>query len=548
MTERLLRDRYARFCELLTLAEEYFAARDFQAAAGLAQIAVCCAFPDHSGLFASPRLERLLLELGKQIPAAAAGRARQRDETSLNILHVLTYARPLGGDTRFAWRWIQEDRSNRHSVAITTQAHMKGVYTVPEVLRQAAEDSGGFLRALRASASRPLEQARELRALCQEMDIVVLHLWPYDIVPILALAAGCESVKTLFVNLSDHTFWAGASVAHSVVHLRRQSPHFLSNRRRLDPDRSVILPIPLADAPSSIPSKAEKLQAKRMLGYAPDVTLLLTIATPFKYSAPGQIGLLDLVTPVLVQFPQAVFMAVGPQRDNAWHAASTQTHGRIVPLGTRQDNDLLRTAADVCLDSVPFSSITSLLESGIRGLPVLAYNPPNPEMALLGPGAPGLENAMHLGSDPESYRKLLGSLIGDERLRRESGLRLREHILSLHSGPNWVNALHSLYARVQQANGRGCFLAASDAFEGGPLDLALAQLYAHAHEPKHVYRLIRNYVGAMPYRSRLSLTRRLHLKGFEVSFLSLLPPPANAIVRGIGRPAKRMIWRLRQLR
>jgi hypothetical protein len=130
---------YAGFCELLTLAEESVASGDFSAAVGLAQIAARYAFPG-KGLFGSQRLEGLLLEVGKRMPAPPAGRARHRNgSSSRNVLHILSYGRPVGGDSRCVWRWMQEDHKNRHSVAITTQADLQGIYDVPYVLRQSAE-------------------------------------------------------------------------------------------------------------------------------------------------------------------------------------------------------------------------------------------------------------------------------------------------------------------------------------------------------------------------------------------------------------------------
>lgn len=528
-------DAYAHFCDLLTLAEEYFAVGDFSAAVGLAQVAARYAFPGHVGLFASPRLERLLLEIGKQIPTASAGRTRQRDKNTRNILHVLSYAQPIGGDSRFAWRWMQEDRYSRHSVAITTQADLNGKYEVPEIIRQSAENSGGFLRTLSAPTSKPLEQARELRDLCQEMDIVVLHLYPYDIIPVIALAAGCDSIKTLFVNHADHSFWVGASVAHSIVHLRRQRPEFLENRRGLNPKLSSLLPVPLAYSPATITSE----QAKRALGYDPDVVLLLTIATPFKYSAPGEVAFLDLVTPVLMQFPKTVLIAVGPSLVGDWHSAHIRTNGRIVARGKRWDNDLLYAAADVYLDSVPFSSTTSLLEAGSRGVSLLGYRPQNHELELLGPGAPGFDNAMELANDPESYRILLSRLINDAKFRRQSGQRVQTQILSLHTRKNWIQAVYTLYEKVERSHDRSCLMTDQDNFNASALNLALVHLYGD--KPFSMRKLIGKYVGALPYRSRCSVTWHLCLKGFDISFLNLLPPPVDATIRRVGRWAKRVM-------
>jgi len=531
-----LNDAYARFCELLTIAEEQAAAGNDPAAVALAQIAARYTFAGYVGLFGSRRLEQLLLELGKRIPSVPPPEPRHRDEKKRNVLHILSYGRPVGGDSRCAWRWIQEDRNNRHSVVLTTQADVKGLYEIPDELRKAAEDSGGFLQVLRAPTEKHLEQARELRALCQQMDVVVLHLFPYDIVPVLALAAGCDSVKTLFVNHADHAFWVGAGISHLIVHLRKQPPHFSEKRRGLNPDRTAILPIPIVHTPSSVTRE----QAKRALGYAPETVLFLTIASPFKYNSPGRTSFLDLVTPVIAKHPGAVLIAVGPEAKDAWQAASIQTNGRIVPLGTRWDNNLLYAAADVYLDSVPFSSITSLLEAGSHGVPLLGYRLPEADLALLGPGAPGLEETMELANNAESYQSLLTHLITDTKFRCQSGQHVQSEILSLHTGKGWVQAVHELYAQAERTEGRGCLLGNSDVFEASALNVALFQLYGHTHTRT----MIGKYIGALPYRSRLPITWRLYQKGFELCFLNLLPPPANTITRRVGRWTRRVLRKL----
>jgi hypothetical protein len=528
-----LSDAYGRFSELLKLAEERSAAGDPLSAVRLCQIAARYAYPGHVGLFGSPRLERLLLEIGKQIPTPPSHGASHRAAHRRNVLHVLSYAQPIGGDSRFAWRWIQEDPTSRHSVAITTQADLNGRYDVPEILRKSAQSTGGFVRLINAPTSQPLDQARELRALCQDMDIVALHVYPYDVVPVLALAAGCDSAKTLLVNHADHTFWLGGSVAHCVVHLRKQQTDFLRDRRGLRPEQSAMLPTPLAYSPPTV----ARAQAKRALGVEPNVVLLLTIATPFKYGAPGQIGLLDLVAPVLAKTPQALLVAVGPKPEGAWQSAGTATEGRIVALGKRWDTDHLYAAADVYLDSVPFSSITSLLEAGSRGVPLLGYRHPDRELALLGPGAPGLDDAVELPHDPESYRRLLTRLIVDAEFRHQSGNRVQAQILTFHTGSNWRRALHNAYEQAERSDGRGCLRASTDTFQASALNLALLHLYGR--EPfGGVRALIRDYLGTLTFRSRLSITWHLQRKGLGLCLWNLLPPPIDKIVRIFGRWAK----------
>jgi hypothetical protein len=539
--EGVIRGRYERYLDLLDLAETSLSAGDMPAVAALAQVAARSVFPDHAGLFSSPRLERLLLAVGRDMAAPQTSRWDFRRGGGRDILHVITYARPVGGDCRFVWRWMLADRESTHSVAITTQAHYKGVFDIPTFLRDSAEASGGRVHEIRASASLPIQQARELRALCRGRDLIVLHLWPYDTVPSIALSEGFGDGRVVFVNLSDHTYWLGGGVSHQVANLRTQCEEFLVSRRGLATRRATTLPIPLEYRPR----ESDRAGAKRALGFPPEAVLLLTIASPFKFSMPGQPSFLELVVPILEKFRHVYLLAIGPENEGSWESANLRTNGRVKALGARWNNDAIFAAADVYLDSIPFSSITSLLEAGIRGLPVLGRAPSLRECSLLGPGAPGIEGVMELAKDDEEFGHCLTRLVSERSYREQRGEQLRQQILSFHTGHGWISSLRRLYDDVSDRTSQGCIVADHDAFAVTALDTSLAALYAHAHEPDHVARLIRNYIGALPYGSRRALSRRLRRLGFSVSPITSLPPPLNGLVREIGRPAKRVYGRIR---
>jgi hypothetical protein len=527
-------DAYNRYRELLTLVESRLAADDLCAAAALANVAARYAFPARVGLFGSPRLENLLLRLGRKIPTDRKSDLQCSSGHSRNVLHILSYARPIGGDSRYAWRWIQEDRESRHSVAITTQADVKGIYEIPQILKDAVSASGGFLKVLSAPTTKQLDQARELRTLCQGMDVIVLHLFPYDVIPILALATGCDSSKVVYVHHCDHTFWVGSSVCHSIIHLRTQSAQFLRERRALDPLQSSFLPTPLAQLPPPV----DRIDAKRALGFNPKGILLLTIASPFKYSSPGQIGFLDLVKPILMKFPETVLVAVGPRPEGAWKDASALTNGRVVALGTRWDNNLLYSAADIYLDSVPFSSITSLLEAGSQGVALLGYKPAS-ELSLLGPGAPGIDGVMELPADEDTYRATLARLIQDTDFRLETGRRVAANILAFHTGSKWLGGLNKIYKDVCTIKERKCLAAKDDRYQPDELNSALAELYRDSRYSMRT--LIGDYIGALPYLSRVSITLHLWKTGFGLCRLNLLPPPVETFIRIVGRRLKRLM-------
>ncbi len=532
--EAMLAEEYREFNELLAVIEKCLADRNFAAAAGLAQMTARRAFPTHIGIFASPRLERLVLELGRRGVRNLAPRREDNAGRARKVLHILTYARQVGGDTRFVWRWVKLDENSRHSVVITSQNEVERVHSIPEPLKETVARSGGFVCALSARSLQPLERAGELRALCRGMDMVVLHTYPNDIVPLLALASGCDSVKVAFSHLSDHTFWMGASVSNLIVHLRTQSPSFLSGRRGLNPVEAPVLPIPL-EFPGAEPERAT---ARRELGFEPNQVILLTIASPFKYESLGGPAFLDLVMPVMRRLPQAHLIAVGPEMSGAWHSASIDTNGRVRPIGTKWDNDLLYRAADVYLDSYPFSSITSLLEAGSQGVPLLSCRAPDPDLRLLGPGAPGLDNSIQMADGPEAYDRLLARLITDVEFRHECGERVRASILSSHCDKQWLAALNDIYRRLEKDCHEKALAAESDCFQMGVLDLTLARLYA-AWERKGFPAEIGEALSHVPYLSRIVVLNRLRRRGFRPELLQFLPSRIAHALRRLTRQVLR---------
>jgi hypothetical protein len=82
---------------------------------------------------------------------------------------------------------------------------------------------------------------------------------------------------------------------------------------------------------------------------------------------------LDLVVPVIEQQKSTTLLAVGPTDSGLWNKANKLTAGCVRALGVLPDPASYRDAADIYLDSTPFASITSLLESAALGTPCLAY-------------------------------------------------------------------------------------------------------------------------------------------------------------------------------
>ncbi len=461
-----LTDNLQRFRRLERDAVRCAAGDDDEQALRTARAAADWAWYDHTGLFASPALEQLLERIGRRLQPAIA--SRPRVGTRRRVLHVLTGAHGVGGHTRLAWRWMEQDPDSRHDVVLTEQQH------APAALAAAARARGGQVHALEQPTL--LERAGALRALAGDADVVVLHVHPYDVVAAVAFAGrahGCSGPRTVLVNHADHVFWIGTCAADLVVQLRDTGDQIALERRGVDPERIVRLPLPLTE-PSTRPAPAA---ARRQLGLPDDVTVLLTVASPYKYGAiaPG-LSLLDLVLPVLEQREDLVLLAAGPDAAlPAWAEAAERTGGRVRALGYLDDLQLLHASADVYLDSYPFGSPTSLLESGLHGLPALTFLPQQ-ELAVLSADSPGLRSGWITAATVEEYRSVLGRLLDDRAHRRSVGQELSSSIRAAHCGQAWQAQLQDVYAAADAATpARAPAVAPSQVL--GLLDDALLQLH-----------------------------------------------------------------------
>ncbi|MCG8351025.1 MAG: hypothetical protein MI924_24920, partial [Chloroflexales bacterium] len=209
-------EHLAAFERMVARAEAFARSGQYQAAAVFAQIAAKYAVSQHTGLFASPQLERLLVAIGRRLPELHGTIQPRRAKEPRRILHVLTQVARVGGHTRMLWRWIEQDGARQHSVVLTRQGAVK----MPDMLRKAVEASGGALYALDNQPGNILSWAATLRAIASRADIVVLHVNPDDVIPVLAFADKARRPPTIYINHADHIFWIGVAVADILANLR----------------------------------------------------------------------------------------------------------------------------------------------------------------------------------------------------------------------------------------------------------------------------------------------------------------------------------------
>lgn len=411
------------------------------AAAGFAQIAALHAWRNPAGLFASDGLEQLVAQIGAQIPEPPP---RRHDGGSpAVVLHVATQAYTTGGSTQAIAAWVARDVERRHRVCLTAQ----GSHPIPAKLARAV-GGRGKVNLLGTRPGGLIARARALRMAASTADVVVMSNHPCDVVPVLAFGAAGDPPPLIFVDHCDHVFWLGKSIARVLMSMRDSGRSLAISRRGIEPQRCLVVPRALRPVGREIGREEAKLR----LGLPRDKVVIVTAADGSKFRPAGGPGLLDLLLPVVRGHADVVVRAAGPSPTGEWKTAEAATGGRVRALGLLPDVSLLQQAADIYVDSFPFSSLTSLLEAGMYATPVVTYRGHPPECDVLGADTRGLDEQMLRPGSPDELRDALVELAAHPRLRRERGERTRDAILSTHAERRWCAAVDELYGLAAERN------------------------------------------------------------------------------------------------
>jgi glycosyltransferase involved in cell wall biosynthesis len=461
---------FATFQTLVTRADLLLSKARYQQAAAYAQVAAYYAWHNHTGLFSSPRLEQILQAIGHEVRSKGD---RPRSATPggampKHILHVLTQALAIGGHTRLVWRWINQDPARCHSVVLTDQGRLP----VPARLADAVSASHGRMHVLDKDASGLVARAQALREVALSVDQVVLHIHPHDVVPLVAFADRRDSPRVLFLNHADHVFWLGAGISNLVASVRESGLMLARGRRGIQAERSALLPIPL-----DVIDRPSRGRAKRDLGFSEETVLILSVATAFKYTPLSERSFLDALAPILERSGSAVLVVIGPEMSREWATGRRGIDDRVKVLGRREEIDAFYQAADIYVDSFPFASLTSLLEAGSRGVPLVSYCAHPRGAQVLCADGPALDGHLLRATRLEEFQNILSRLIEDRELREDAGDKTRTAVLTVHTGERWRQSVESAYTIAASSPYENLERAQADQPVLGELDTALNSLY-----------------------------------------------------------------------
>lgn len=391
---------------------------------------------NHPGFYTSPELEKILMECAGHVPQSNY----KLDIPPINskrrkVLHVLSEGYSTGGHTRLVKNWIEKDSDSIHSIITTWQ-----IDTTPMWLTNAAKESGGWAYSLQQLANF-IDRSSVLREIAYEWaDIVVLHVHMFDPIPIMAF--GVEGgPPVLFMNHGDHVFWIGTSIIDNLVNFRESGRELSKIRRNIC--RTSLLPLPL-ESPDI--KNQNKKMIRKQLGIDENAIVLLTIATPYKFTTFGEIHYIDLLKMVLDKNKNTVAIVIGPDNVGKWKKANEDTDGRILPLGMQNDIGQYYCISNIYIDSYMFGSITSALDGGIHGLPIVALeNSNNKTLSFNDMSTEGLNKKL---TSSEDFLNCVNILINNAEYRDQKGQETSGKIKKDHIH-EWNGYLDIIYKKVE---------------------------------------------------------------------------------------------------
>lgn len=405
----------------------------------------------HAGVFASPAIEHALGRAALRVQSSASVERPAPRPDPRRVLHVATEIHfPEGGHGRLLERWIRSDATREHSLVMTPPGH-----DVPSVLGTAVAASGGTIHALAPGTSSFVERARHLRTLAAGADVVVLHTHPADALPLLALSWPGRP-PTITCNHAPHVFWLGRSISDVVTCGRELAKTICTQRRGIPPEACLLLPLPVDQQREAV--TRGRAAIRRELEVAPRELLLLTIASEYKLRAAGGRDLVETIASVAGRRKRVAWRIVGPAAQGRWAELAKQTAGRVRALGVRADLANLYAAADVFVDSYPFTSRTAMVDAAAARLPLVAPRWHPPEAEILSAWGSSVDSAISPFHDEASLDRLLDALVRDGP-RRTLGEAAERAVADSLAGPRFAVMLQGVYqlaaARRELCNADG---------------------------------------------------------------------------------------------
>ncbi len=187
-------------------------------------------------------------------------------------------------------------------------------------------------------------------------------------------------------------------------------------------------------------------------------------------------------------------------------------------MGKQQNTSIYYEAADIYLDSFPFASLTSLLEAGSYGSPLITFFPYSDTAGVLGADDLALRDCMVRATTLDQYRARIAELVESSAKREGLGQLTRECVTDCHCGSGWLRHLDHLYA--QTLNSRALPEIPTDIHFGlaGEFDELLVRLQQVSGLSRGIHSIYGTHLNLLPLDLKLEKWRGS--KGLRKLFLA----------------------------
>jgi hypothetical protein len=380
---------------------------------------------NYAGFYSDGSMEKLLIQLAKYCKSDDFNVVRKCDSLPLSI-HIVTSTYKVGGHCRLLREWVTRYNEHEHVIIITEENNVDR-----EFFNGTSIIELGYL-------NNPFEKAGLIRSIAKQADYVFLHHHMHDITSVMALATQDLVPPVAILNHADHLFWAGVSVCDYIIEIREGYLPLDIERRQVD--CGGYLPIPVKPD-----NQFEKTDCRAELGISSETIVLLTMASAFKFSPTENYDFFNSILPVLQKNKEALLIVIGIDKDNPL----ARIHPQVRYEGIVVDPAKYKVACDIYVESFPFSSFTSLLETVVNGAALhLMYNPPLLSKMLTF-DYHNEKSIWNYATNISEWQLKLNILISNDDVRVASMKVAKEYVSKAHYN-DWLNYLNDIYNHLSR--------------------------------------------------------------------------------------------------
>lgn len=514
----LIEERKIEYKKIVQLAHFAYSNKSYELACVYLSIAANYAWTNFCGFYYSYEIEELI----KNISEEKFGFMNKRKKTKKanKILHIATQLYDTGGHTRLIENWIKYDQGRINDLVVTRQ--LKSTFN-PSKLNYFFRNSSNIFWLLEEN-KKFLDRAKKLRVLSENYDIIIFHIHPDDVVPLLALSN--TNSKILFMNHADHCFWIGRDVSQFFLNIRKSGQELAEKKRAINSLNQILLPIPLKPR-----IKTTKKLAKANLHFKSDKIVILSIASPYKYIPDKDRDIKNILLPLSQKYKNIKIIIVGPSlSEKYWYELYQLSNGTIEAVGKKVTVDEYYMAADIYIDSYPVSSLTSLLDAAKYGIPIFSVIEKE-KMKLDDIALNDLEYGF---SSFKSLIEKISHFIENDCDRRDYGNFCSETIKKYHLNPYWGEQLNNIYEKISSK--KTVINKKKAEFPFDKTDYSLVNMY---HKKKSIkygyYRSFAIFLEFLPFKEKFQYLFQISKKALKNKefIILLIPKPIKRVLKKI---------------